>query len=63
MIDFKNTIIKLHEKFPEWDLDTLIEVIKAIEEVTTITYPQTTYPQITYPSTTPIPKDINKVWC
>lgn len=60
MIDFKSTIIKLHEKFPEWDLDTLIEVIKAIEEVTTITYPQ-----ITYPCTinTPIPRDINKVWC
>lgn len=34
MIDFKKTLINLHEKFPEYDLDKLIEIIDAIVETT-----------------------------
>lgn len=30
MIDFKNTLIKLHERFPTYDLDTLIVIIDSI---------------------------------
>ena len=40
MIDFKNTLINLHKKFPEYDLDKLIEIINAIVETTDyINYP------------------------
>lgn len=42
MIDFKNTLINLHKKFPEYDLDKLIEIIDAIVE--TIDYNKFNYP-------------------
>lgn len=32
MIDFKNTLINLHKKFPDYDLDTLIAIIDSIVE-------------------------------
>lgn len=32
MIDFKNTLINLHDTFPEYDLDTLIKIIECIVE-------------------------------
>ncbi len=41
-IDFKNTLINLHKKFPEYDLDKLIEIIDAIVETTD-------YSKINYP--------------
>lgn len=30
MIDFKRTLLNLHETFPEFDLDTLIKIIECI---------------------------------
>lgn len=43
MIDFKNTLINLHKKFPEYDLDKLIEIIESIVE--TADYSKFNYPQ------------------
>lgn len=43
MIDFKKTLINLHEKFPEYDLDILIKIIDAIVETTD--YSKFNYPQ------------------
>jgi len=42
MIDFKKTLINLHEKFPEYDLDKLIEIIDAIVE--TVDFNKFNYP-------------------
>lgn len=42
MIDFKKTLINLHEKFPEYDLDKLIEIIDAIVE--TVDFNKINYP-------------------
>lgn len=48
MIDFKNTLIKLHERFPTYDLDTLIAIIDSIVE--TVDYNQFSYPYgVKYP--------------
>jgi hypothetical protein len=48
MIDFKNTLIKLHERFPTYDLDTLIAIIDSIVE--TIDYNKFNYPYgVKYP--------------
>lgn len=57
MIDFKKTIINLHEKFPEYDLDTLIKIIDAIVETTD-------YSKFNYPSGVRQPWiDTSKVTC
>lgn len=32
MIDFKATLIKLHDTFPEYDFDTLIKITECIVE-------------------------------
>lgn len=42
MIDFKKTLINLHEKFPEYDLDTLIKIIESIVE--TVDFNKFNYP-------------------
>lgn len=42
MIDFKKTLTNLHNKFPEFDLDTLFKIVDAIVETST--------PTITIPS-------------
>lgn len=55
MIDFKNTLINLHKKFPEYDLDKLIEIIDSIVETID-------YSKINYPSGKP-QIDISKVTC
>lgn len=56
MVDFKNTLINLHKKFPDYDLDTLMAIIDSIVE--TIDYNKFDYPyKITYPL------DISKVTC
>lgn len=41
MIDTRKTLTNLHTKFPEFDLDTLFEIVDSIEEtyVSTITSP------------------------
>lgn len=43
MIDFKRTLLNLHETFPEFDLDTLIKIIECI----TIETPYINLPQHT----------------
>ncbi len=43
MIDFKRTLLNLHETFPEFDLDTLIKIIECITtETPYINFPQHT---------------------
>lgn len=44
MIDFKRTLLNLHETFPEFDLDTLIKIIECITEGTSyyLNFPQHT---------------------
>ena len=54
MIDFKKTLINLHKKFPEYDLDKLIEIIDAIVE--TSDYNTFNYPFINKPSLSNLPK-------
>lgn len=45
MVNFKETIIKLHKEFPEWDLNTLIKIMECIVEGSIpYTGPFTTYP-------------------
>lgn len=39
MIDFKKTLTNLHNKFPEFDLDTLFKIVDAIVETHAITIP------------------------
>lgn len=57
MIDFKKTLINLHEKFPEYDLDTLIKIIESIVETTD-------YNKFNYPSGVRQPLiDTSKVTC
>ena len=55
MIDFKNSLINLHKKFPEYDLDKLIEIIDSIVETVD-------YSKINYPSGKPW-IDTSKVTC
>lgn len=43
MIDFKSTLINLHERFPDYDLDTIIAIIDSIIEVPTLHYTQGIY--------------------
>ena len=40
MVDFKSTLINLHERFPDYDLDTIIAIIDSIVEVPTFHYTQ-----------------------
>lgn len=56
MIDFKNTLIKLHERFPTYDLDTLIAIIDSIVE-------SVDYNRFEYPYGTKYPLDLSKVTC
>lgn len=56
MIDFKNTLIKLHERFPTYDLDTLIAIIDSIVETVD-------YNKFNYPYGTRYPLDLSKVVC
>ena len=39
MVDFKKTLTNLHNKFPEFDLDTLFKIVDAIVETSTSTIP------------------------
>lgn len=36
-MDFKKTLINLHNEFPEFDLDTLFKILDAIVETSTPT--------------------------
>ena len=56
MIDFKNTLINLHKKFPTYDLDTLIAIIDSIVETVD-------YNKFNYPYGTRYPLDLSKVVC
>lgn len=58
MIDFKNTLINLHKKFPDYDLDTLIAIIDSIVE--TVNYNRIDY---IYPNQGIRCPDLSKVMC
>lgn len=56
MIDFKSTLINLHKRFPDYDLDTIIAIIDSIVETVD-------YNKFNYPYGTRYPLDISKVTC
>lgn len=56
MIDFKKTLINLHEKFPNYDLDTIIAIIDSIVETVD-------YNMFDYSYRTRYPLDLSKVTC
>lgn len=57
MIDFKKTLTNLHNKFPEFDLDTLFKILDAIVETYTINIPS----NIRQPSDKSWWDDINRI--
>lgn len=40
MIDFKVTIRKIHNKLPELDVDSLLDIMDCITELSIIKYPK-----------------------
>lgn len=52
MIDFKKSLINLHTKYPEKDLDVLLEILDCIVEIPDFTI--NSYPEITSIPNNPI---------
>lgn len=61
MIDFKKSLINLHTKYPEKDLDVLLEILDCIVEIPEF---HLSYPEVKpVPNNPLIPEYPNKVWC